>query len=180
VSFGELARAAGSDAGRGDDGSDGGGSSVPAPVSIGLVSVAPEAGDPGDFLVRLEPAGGSGPLGVVELLEHFFGAGAAFAPDPRLLETQKSKAQAELPAALGRWAGPARGGSALLVRVPFSIPGDAGFESMWIEVTRVDDATVTGKLLDEPLGATDVSRGEEVRKPRAEVEAMRWSSTASH
>ena len=41
---------------------------------------------------------------------------------------------------------------------------------MWLEVTRYDAQTVTGTLKDDPLGATDVARGDSVTRPRAQVE----------
>ncbi|MBV9945460.1 MAG: DUF2314 domain-containing protein [Myxococcales bacterium] len=59
--------------------------------------------------------------------------------------------------------------------LPFPIPGDAGVESMWIDVTRFDPESLTGRLLDDALGATDVARGQEVTRPRALVEDLRWA-----
>jgi len=35
-------------------------------------------------------------------------------------------------------------GGQLLVELPFAIPGDAGVESMWVEVTRFERADCVG------------------------------------
>jgi hypothetical protein len=43
---------------------------------------------------------------------------------------------------------------------------------MWIDVTRADARTVTGKVMDEPLGATDLHKGDAVTRPRGEVEDL--------
>ena len=63
-------------------------------------------------------------------------------------------------------------GKRLLVRLPFPIPGDVGFEAMWVEVTSYATDTVTGTVVDEPI-ATDVARGDRVTRPRTEVEDVR-------
>ena len=53
--------------------------------------------------------------------------------------------------------------------VPFAIPG-GGSESMWLEVTRADAGHVTGRVMDEPLAATEVHKNDVVTRARAEVE----------
>ena len=144
---------------------------APAPVAIDVVSVHPENGDPNDFIARIEPPAGDGPIGTMDLAERFFGRLLAAAPEDGVMVGRREKAQKELAGALERWSA-AHGKGRLLVQVPFVIPGDAGSESMWIEVTRFDARSVTGKLVDDPLGATDVARGDEVTRPRAAVEDL--------
>jgi hypothetical protein len=141
-----------------------------APVSIDLESVAPEAGDPNDFIARIVPAEGDGPVGYIALAERFFGEFQAAAPDEGVLRARAERARRDLPGALSRWAGSHQQGARLLLQLPFAIPGDAGVESMWIDLVRFDDRTITGKLMDEPLGATDVARGDTVTRPRASVQ----------
>jgi hypothetical protein len=141
-----------------------------APVSIGLASVPPESGDPNDFMARIVPAEGDGPVGYLTLAERFFGEFGAASPEESVLHARAERVRRELPAALSRWESSHRRGGRLLLRLPFAIPGDAGVESMWVELLRFDDRIVTGKLVDEPLGATDVARGDTVTRPRALVE----------
>jgi uncharacterized protein DUF2314 len=149
-----------------------------APVAIDLVSVHPEAGDPNDFIARIEPPAGDGPMGYIDLAERFFGP--LFDPSPEGDETseRQAEAQRQLPSSLARWSSSLGNGAKLLIRLPFAIPGDAGVESMWVEVTHYDARTVTGKLVDEPLGATDVALGDSVTRPRGQVEAVRLTVTA--
>jgi|CZKU01.1.fsa_nt_gi hypothetical protein len=143
------------------------------PMAVELLSVHPEAGDPNDFLARIAPPTGTGPLAFLDLSERFFGSELAAAPGEASLRAGREKAQRELPAALARWAATrATGGSTLLLRLPFDIAGEGGTESMWIDVTRYDARSVTGKLLDDPLGATQFTRGDEITRPRADVEAI--------
>jgi Uncharacterized protein conserved in bacteria (DUF2314) len=145
-----------------------------SPIGIDLVSMHPEAGDPNDFIARIEPAGGDGPLGYVDLAERFFGP-LLTAPPPAEGLDESARLQRELAATLARWDSTRASGARLLVRLPFSIPGDAGVESMWVEVSAYDARTVTGKLVDEPLGATDVARGDLLTRPRSQVEDVRVS-----
>jgi uncharacterized protein YegJ (DUF2314 family) len=56
--------------------------------------------------------------------------------------------------------------------MPFDIPG-GGKESLWVEVIRHDAHTLTGHVADEPLAATDVARGDEVTRPRSDVQDVR-------
>jgi hypothetical protein len=91
---------------------------------------------------------------------------------PEEQRERRQDAQARLGHALAEWGATHRRGSELLVRLPFPIPGDAGVESMWVRVTRFDARTVTGRLVDEPLGATDVAQGDEVTRRRDEVEGV--------
>jgi hypothetical protein len=139
-------------------------------VAIDLVSVHPEGGDPNDFIARIEPPGGTGPLGYLELAELFFGPTLASVPDEAAQRAGRERAQRALPSALSRWS--RSEGSTLLVRLPFEIAGEGGIESMWVEVTRYDARTVTGKLADDPLGATQFKRGDEIARPRSEVEDL--------
>ena len=141
-----------------------------APVPIDVVTSHPENGDPNDFMARIVPPGADGPIGALDLAERFFGPVLAAAPTAETLDARRKQAQGKLAAAVRRWGGGKDGGAKLLVMLPFPIPGDAGVESMWIEVTRLDARTVTGKLLDDPLAATDVTRGAEVTRPRGDVE----------
>jgi hypothetical protein len=140
-----------------------------APVTIDLATVHPETGDPNDFYARIEPSGGEGPVGYLELAERFFGPVLGTSMDDDAAASQRDKAQRELPGAIARWEHQRAHGAKLLVQLPFAIPGDAGSEWMWVDVERVDARNVTGKLADDPLGATGVSRGDEVTRPRTEV-----------
>jgi len=145
---------------------------APVPVEIEVVMVHPENGDPNDFMARIVPPAGEGPIGYVDLAERFFGPVLAAAPGEDVLRARRARAQAKLEAALGRWEAQKASGAKMRVLLPFPIPGDKGIESMWIEVTRVGARTVTGKLTDEPLGATDVKNGDEVTRPRTQVEDL--------
>lgn len=142
-----------------------------APVEVDVVSHHPENADPNDFMTRIEPPGAEGPIGALDLAERFFGPVLAAAPTAVAMNERRKRAQAKLAGVLAHWQGGGDGGgSRVLVLLPFPIPGDAGVESMWVEVTRVDAQRVTGKLTDEPLGATDVTKGQEVTRPRSDVE----------
>jgi hypothetical protein len=142
-----------------------------APLAVDVTSVHPEAGDPNDFMVRVEPAAGEGPLAYVDLASRFFGALSA-APAPDVMAERQARAQARLANALSRWTAGRAAGARLLLLLPFGIPGNGGTESMWVEVTRADSTTVTGTIIDDPLGATDVHKGDEVRRPRTDVEDL--------
>ena len=144
----------------------------PVAVDVDVVSVHPESGDPNDFIARVEPAAGDGPLAYLDLAERFFGPVLAASPGSEVLSARKGKAQRDLGSALGRWTAAKASGPRMLVQLPFPIPGEGGIESMWIDVTRFDARTITGKVLDEPLGATDVHRGDEVTRPRTDVEDL--------
>jgi hypothetical protein len=147
-----------------------------SPIALGadhevdVVSVHPHDGDPNDFMARIEPAAGDGPIGYLDLAERIYGPGLAAVPDASALKAQRSATPAKLATALARLEAVRARGGELLVRLPFAIPGDAGVESMWIAVTGYDSRTVTGKLVDDPLGATDVARGDAVTRPRTDVE----------
>jgi hypothetical protein len=147
-------------------------------VEVDVVSVNAQSGDASDLVARIEPPGGDGPLGYVDLAERFFGPLLAAAPGADVLDERRGKAQSQLASALARWDAAKNGGARLLVLLPFPIPGDAGAESMWIEVTRFDARNVSGKVLDDPLGATDVKRGDEVTRPRAQVQDLELREAA--
>jgi hypothetical protein len=140
------------------------------PVEVEVVTANPENGDPNDFMARIAPAAGEGPIGYLDLAERFFGPVLAASPDNDVLLFQRGKAQGKLAGAVSAWEAQKASGARLLVLLPFSIPGDAGVESMWIDVTRSDARTLTGRVMDDPLGATDVKRGDEVTRPRTQVE----------
>lgn len=145
---------------------------APSPVEVELVTALPENGDPNDFMARIVPGAGESTLGAMDLAGRFFGPFLAASPGEDVLAPRRAKAQERLASALGRWEAQKAKGATLLVLLPFAIPGDAGVESMWLEVTRADARTVTGKVMDEPLGATDVKRGDEVTRPRSQVEDL--------
>jgi hypothetical protein len=46
-------------------------------------------------------------------------------------------------------------------------------ESLWVRVTGHDASTITGRIDDDPLAATDVARGDAITRPRVAVEAVR-------
>ncbi len=150
-----------------------------APRTIDLASVHPEGGDPNDFMARIEPAGGEGPLAYLDLSELFFGPSLAASPGEASLRASREKAQRALPAALAHWSA-TRPATSLLARLPFAIDGDCdggpdaacGTESMWIDVTGYDARTIRGRLVDDPLGATQFSRGDEIARPRTDVEEL--------
>ncbi len=110
------------------------------------------------------------------LLEAIFGPVLDAPPDDASLSAGRERAQQKLATILGHWAdtrgGGRKDGKRVLVRLPFAIPGDVGFESMWVELTGYGADTVTGTIVDEPI-ATDVARGDRVTRPRAEVEDVR-------
>lgn len=139
-------------------------------IEISLAPEHPEPGDPNDFFARIVPSASEGPMGYLALAEAFFGPGLAASPGEGVLRGQASKARRNLGPALERWTASRARGSKLLLRVPFTIPGDAGIESMWIDVTAYSDATVTGTLVDEPLAATDLEKGQSVTRARGDVE----------
>jgi uncharacterized protein YegJ (DUF2314 family) len=134
------------------------------------VTTHPENADPNDFIARIVPPGGDGPIGYVDLAERFFGPLLAAAPTEDVLKARRRAAQDKLAASFAKWDTGKAAGAKVLVLLPFGIPGDAGTESMWLEVTRYDAQTVTGTVKDDPLAATDVTRGETVTRPRAQVE----------
>ena len=151
---------------------------MPAPekVEVDVVSVHPESADPNDFIARIEGPAGDSAMAMVDLAERFFGPVLAASPGSDVMNARQKKAQEDLAAALAKWsAGHARG-TRLVVQLPFAIPGDAGSESMWLEVTGFNARTVTGHLVDEPLGATDVHFGDEVTRLRAEVEDLKLTA----
>lgn len=140
-------------------------------IAIDLASVHPEGGDPNDFMARIDPPAGNGPLGYLDLAERFFGSLAA-SPDETALRANRERTQRALPSALARWTASRSAGATLLVQLPFEIAGDGGVESMWIDVTRVDAHAVTGRLVDDPLGATQFNRGDEITRPLTDVEDL--------
>jgi hypothetical protein len=144
---------------------------LPDSVAIRILPANPENDDPNDFFARIVPPG-EGVVGSLELVERFFGAFAATAPDPETALTEARTAQTSLGATLATWATSRAHGARLLVRLPFPIPGSTGVESMWVDVSSYDATTVTGTLVDDPLGATDLARGERVTRPRADVERV--------
>lgn len=147
-------------------------------IEVALAPENPEPGDPNDFFARIEPPAGEGPMGYLALAESLFGPALAASPGEGVLRGQASKARRNLGPALERWTAGHAGGARLLLRLPFTIPGDAGIESMWIEVTGYSDATVTGTLVDEPLAATDLEKGQSLTRPRADVEDIDERSVA--
>ncbi len=145
-------------------------------VAIDLAAAHPESGDPNDFIARIVPPAGEGPMGYLELSEAFFGPGLAASPGEDAVRARAAQAQRSLAQALTRWALARASGAKLRVQLPFVIPGDAGVESMWVDVTDYSDRSITGKLLDEPLAATDVARGDSITRPRADVEDIQERS----
>jgi hypothetical protein len=142
--------------------------SAVASLPIALVSVAdapPDVPGASDFVARIEPERGEGPLAYLELGERFFGTVLAATNE----DAQAPSGTAErLAAALDRAGAPDATSGKVFVRMPFEIPG-GGHESLWVEVTRHDARTLTGRIADDPLAATDVARGDEVTRPRSDV-----------
>jgi hypothetical protein len=145
----------------------------PQAVTIGLVSVEMEAGDANDFLARVVPPAGGGPMGFLDMAERFFGPSFATALVEDAAHAGAGRAQQKLGDALARWKEGHERGAKLFMRLPFPIPGAAGSEAMWVEVTGFDEKNVKGTVVDEPLAATDVAKGEEVTRGRGEVVEVR-------
>jgi len=144
-----------------------------SPLAIPLLGVHPESGDPNDFMVRIVPPDGEGPMGYLQLAEHFFGRVLGVSTETATVnEARRDDARRDLDEALARWQSIRANGGAVLVRLPFAIPGDAGSEAMWVEVKAFDRGTVTGTLVDEPLAAVSVEEGAMVSRRRDEVEAV--------
>jgi hypothetical protein len=151
---------------------------MPAPetVDVDVASVHPESGDPNDFIARIQAPAGDSAMAMVDLAERFFGPVLAASPGGDVMNARQKKAQEELAGALAKWSAGHGSGTKLLLQLPFTIPGDAGSESMWLEVTGFNARTVTGHLVDEPLGATDVHFGDEVTRLRADVEDLKLTA----
>jgi hypothetical protein len=141
--------------------------------TIPLRTVPPESGDPNDFMARIVPPDGEGPMGYLQLTEHFFGRVLGISTETSSGEGGgRDDAQRNLEKALASWESTRASGGAVLVRLPFAIPGNGGAEAMWVEVKGFDQKTVTGTLLDEPLAAVSVEKGAQVSRRRDEVEAV--------
>jgi uncharacterized protein YegJ (DUF2314 family) len=147
-------------------------------IGIDLLSVEsdhPGTPDGADFFARVEPQGGEGPLAYLELAERFFGSVLATAPDESTQKSDQTRAARELADALDRTSateGKGSGRATVFVRLPFEIPG-GGSEALWVEVTGHDARTITGRIADEPLAATDVERGQTVTRARSDVQGVR-------
>jgi hypothetical protein len=148
-------------------------------VDVDVVSAHPESGDPNDFIARIEPPAGESAIAMVDLAERFFGPVLAASPGSDVMSARQRKAQEALAGALAKWSAGHGSGTRLLVQLPFPIPGDAGSESMWIEVSGFNARTVTGRLIDEPLGATDVHFGDELTRLRSEVEDLKLTGPSA-
>jgi hypothetical protein len=167
---GDLAHA------RGKDYAADAGMPAPEKVQVDVASVHPESGDPNDFVARIAGPAGDSAMAMLDLAERFFGPVLAASPGNDVMNARQKKAQEDLGPALAKWSAGHASGTRLLVQLPFTIPGDAGSESMWLEVTGFNARTVTGHLMDEPLGATDVHFGDEVTRLRAEVEDLKLTA----
>jgi hypothetical protein len=143
-----------------------------ADIDVDVTSVHPQNLDPNDFMLRVEPMAGEGPIAYIDLAGRFFGSLLTAAPAADVLAERRDRAQTRLTTAIARWTAGRTAGAKLLVLLPFGIPGEGGTESMWVDVTRADGKSVTGKVIDEPLGATDVHEGDEVTRPRGDVEDL--------
>jgi hypothetical protein len=141
-------------------------------VDLSSVAVEPTAEEESDFVARIEPPGGEGPLAYLELGERFFGPLlTSMGPPPAASanDAKRSERMLErLASAIDRAASPDAGQLRAFVRLPFDIPG-GGREALWVEVTGHDARTVTGRIADDPMAATDVARGTEVTRSRVEV-----------
>ena len=142
-------------------------------LRIPLVSVQPESGDPNDFIARIEPIEGDGPMGYLLLAEHFFGRVLGVSTESALADAAPNvEIRKDLDKALANLEATRSNGGKVLVRLPFDIPGGAGAEAMWVEISGFDEKTVTGILVDEPLAAVTVTQGAKVSRRRDEVEAV--------
>jgi hypothetical protein len=142
-------------------------------LPIRLVTVHPESGDPNDFVARIEPPDGDGPIGYLQLAEHFFGRVLGVSTESSMADgTRRDDTRLDLDRALADLEATRTNGGKVLVRLPFEIPGDEGAEAMWVEITGFDEKTVTGILVDEPLAAVTVAQGATVSRRRDEVEAV--------
>ena len=141
------------------------------PVDVDVVTAYPENGDPNDFMARIVPSAARGAHRRTSISRSASsGRCSRRRRGDDVLAAAARRRRASSAAAVKAWEAQRASGAKLLVLLPFPIPGDAGVESMWIDVTRLDARTVTGKVMDDPLGATDVKRGDEVTRPRSEVE----------
>jgi hypothetical protein len=142
-------------------------------LPIQLMTVHPESGDPNDFMARIEPPDGDGPIGYLQLAEHFFGRVLGVSMEWSKTDgAPRDDTRRDLDKALANLEATRANGGKVLVRLPFEIPGDAGAEAMWIEITGFDEKTVTGTLVDEPLAAVTVAQGATVSRRRDDVEAV--------
>jgi hypothetical protein len=148
-------------------------------VDVALASVVPPPGEPGDSLARIEPPGGDGPVAALELVERVLGPIPVAPPDETTARARASTAQRALtrlfeaaPRDGTADASDDAGVATIWVRLPFAIPG-GGVESLWVRVTGHDASTITGRIDDDPLAATDVARGDAITRPRVAVEAVR-------
>jgi hypothetical protein len=166
-----LARAAGIEPGALDDGGS-------PEVDLPLESTRAESANRTEFVARIVPPDGDGPFGHLRLVERFFGRVLLFADEPADdASAREAKQRRQVEMTLDRWPAVVASGGKMLVRLPFEIPGGAGNESMWVEVSDVNEKTISGTLIDEPLAATSVARGSKVSRARADIEAATVRST---
>ena len=142
-------------------------------IPVELLGVRPEPGDPNDFMARIEPPEGDGPIGYLGFAEQFFGPLLELTPDSDTMNDRRDLAQRRLRSQLAAWDARRASGAKMLVQLPFEIVGEAGTEWIWVQATGHDDRTVTGKVVDEPLGATYLAQGSEVTRPLADVQDVR-------
>jgi uncharacterized protein YegJ (DUF2314 family) len=152
------------------------GAAAPVAQEIDLVVPPPQQGDPDNPVLRLVPPGGDGAQGYDGLATGLFGTTERLVDvtDDPSLELARQRAVHAFPAALARWRA-MRPRGALLVKLPFAVPGDAGpsaggVESMWVELKSADGPLLTGSLANSPALIPDLKQGAQVKGARKDLE----------
>src|SRR5262249_33225818 len=132
-------------------------------VAFDLVAAPHTAGDPDNALLSLVPPEGASRAGFERALEDLLGKLDVVVDegsDAALLDIAK-RARARLPDALARWRNEERGGTRMMVKLPFPFeppersdaakaPQTANMEWMWVQVTGFDETFVRGTLANSP------------------------------
>ncbi len=140
-------------------------------ATIDLVVPPHQEGDPDNTVVRIVPPGGANVKGYDDLAMSLFGTAEHLVEqtDDAALVAAKDRAARAFPRIVSQWNKWPQPRPSLLVKLPFSIAGDAGIEWMWVDVKSVDDATITGALANSPAYITDLKGGSTVRGRRKDV-----------
>ncbi len=134
-------------------------------AAVDLVVPPMQQGDPDNTVVRIVPAGGATVAGYDALVATFFGDAEKLVEraDDAELAAATQRARRAFPAMAARWKQQPAPRPRLLVKLPFPMAGDAGVEWMWVDVTSVQNTTITGTLANSPAYATDLHAGSVVK-----------------